>query len=150
MKRKKMAALFKAIEDISKRNPKDVYVQESDMQYDFGNGQKSPRIKVLPTRGKYMLPEVKIIKDIVTSIEPVDLPKEVISINREAGFPVMVLMKSTNSSMMVLNVNTVYGSISFMAYVNPDTEVPEAPEDETAPITEDELKVLRQFAAANA
>jgi hypothetical protein len=151
MKRKKMIALFKAIEDISRRKPEEVYVQKSDMQYNFSDGKKSPVIYVLPTSGKHMLPEVKIVKDIMTSIEPVKLIKEVIAINKAAGFPVAIIMRAEDPHMMILNVNTAYGAISFMVYVNPDetVEIPgeaEEQKDVTAPISDKELAILKDYA----
>jgi hypothetical protein len=154
MKQKKMVALFKAIEDISKRKPNEVYVQKSDMQYNFADGKKSPVIYILPTKGKYMLPEVQIIKDIVTSIEPVKLVKEVMNINKAAKFPVMVIMRAQDPHLMILNVNTAYGAVSFMVYVNPNENV-DIPDDAdagksvTAPVSDKELQILKQYVAAN-
>ena len=154
LKRKKLVALFKAIEDISKRKPNEVKVQKSGMQYNLGNGNQSIEINILPTSGKYMLPEVQEIKQIMTSIEPIDLVKEVISINKAAGFPVVVLLRSgTNPRLMVLNVNTAYGAVSFMVYINPDEEVTTEDDDETtddvnAPISDKELKALKAYAKA--
>ena len=145
-----MQALFKAVEDISKRKPNEVYVQDSGMQYNFVDGKKSPSIKLLPTKGKYMLPEVKIIKDIVTSIEPVDLIREVININQFAKFPLAVIMRAQDPHMMILNINTVYGAVSFMVYVNKDEKVNIPGEEETnpenAPISDKEMSLLKAYA----
>jgi hypothetical protein len=154
MKRKKMVALFKAIEDISRRKPDEVYVQKSGMQYNFADGKKSPEIYVLPTSGKHMLPEVKVIKDIMTSIEPVKLIKEVIAINKAAKFPLAVIMRAEDPHTMILNVNTAYGAVSFMVYVNPNENVDipddaEADKSVTAPVSDKELQILKQYVAAN-
>lgn len=157
MKRKKVVALFKAVESISRRPRNEVYVQKSDMKYKFESGATSEPIVILPTKGKYMLPEVKTIKDIITSIEPVDVIKESVAINRLAGFPLVVVMASNDSKVLVLNVNTVYGAVSFMVNIDPGEElkIPEMDEDEpmteysTEPVTDKELAILKKYAQSS-
>ena len=129
------------------------------MQFKFENGQESPPVNILPTSGKYMLPEVKVIKDIITSIEPVELVKESVGINRLAGFPLMIIL-ADNSDRYMVNINTAYGVVSFMATLNPGEEIkiPKIDDDEPmteyvddvdAPVTDKELDILKKYAESN-
>ena len=64
MKRKKMKALFTAIEGIAKYDPKEVYGVKTTMRFKYKNGKMSDPVFMLATNGKHCLPETKVIKDI--------------------------------------------------------------------------------------
>jgi hypothetical protein len=132
VKRKKIKALFIAIEGISKYDPKDVYGVKTEMRFKYRSGKLSEPLIMLATNGKYCLPETKVIKDIITSIEPKDLRKEVILINREAGFPLLGINISKEYGTL-LYVKTARGIILFKVELNPD-------EEET--MTDEEFKAL--------
>lgn len=138
MKRKKLKALFQAVEQISKYKPEQVVTGPSDFQYQYGNGEKSPPIRLLATKGKYVLPETQVIMKIICSIEPVNIQHDMKIINDAAGFPLMVIMVNENDKhQMIVLVNTVYGAICFLVAVNDNEKLPD-------PITEEEFSLLQK------
>lgn len=138
MKRKKLKALFKAVEGISKYKKEDVKTGPSDFQYQYGSGEKSPPIRLLATKGKYVLPETQTIMKIICSIEPNNLQHDMKIINDAAGFPLMVIMVNANDKhQMIVLVNTVHGSICFLVVVNENENLPE-------PITDEEFSLLQK------
>lgn len=132
MKRKKIKALFTAIEGISKYDPKNVYGVKTEMRFKYKSGKVSDPLIMLATNGKYCLPETKIIKDIITAIEPKEIKKEVVLINRVAGFPLLGLYAGKEYG-TILYVKTARGIILFKVELNPD-------EEET--MTDEEFKAL--------
>jgi hypothetical protein len=136
LKRKKIKTLFTAIEAISKYDPKDVYGVKTEMRFKYRSGKVSDPLIMLATNGKYCLPETKTIKDIITSIEPKDIKKEVVLINREAGFPLLGLYVGKEFG-TILYVKTARGVILFKVELNPG-------EEET--MTDEEFRALTGWA----
>lgn len=138
MKRKKLKALFQAVERISRYKREDVITGPSDFHYQYGDGQKSPPIRLLATKGKHVLPETQEIMKIICSIEPVNLQHDMKIINEAAGFPLMVIMVNENDNhQMIVLVNTVYGAICFLVAINENEKLPD-------PITEEEFSLLKK------
>jgi hypothetical protein len=136
LKRKKIKNLFTAIEGIAKRDPKEIYGVKTEMRFKYRSGKMSDPLIMLATNGKYCLPETKVIKDIITSIEPKDIKKEVININKEAGFPLLGLYVSEELG-TILYVKTARGIILFKIELN---------EDEEETMTDEEFKALTGWA----
>ena len=121
MKQKKIKQLFQAIEGIAKRDPKEVYGVKSSLRFRYANGKQSEPLMMLATSGKYMLPETQTIKSIITSIEPVELRKEVINLNRAAGFTIASI-SDNNQLGTILSINTARGIIAFKVELNEGEE----------------------------
>jgi hypothetical protein len=58
-------------------------------------------------------------------------------------------MRGADPHEMILCINTAYGAIAFMTHINTDEAIDTSnEEEETAPITEQELKILKDITAA--
>jgi hypothetical protein len=137
MKRKKMKALFTAIEGIAKYDPKDVYGVKTTMRFKYKNGKMSDPVFMLATNGKHCLPETKVIKDIICSVEPKEIRKEVVMLNREAEFPLFGFMVDPTMGNL-LYIRTARGVILFKVELN---------EDEKEVMTDEEFRALSGWAA---
>ena len=111
MKTKKLKALFKSVEAISKYPFNKVITFPSFYYEKTAEGIVKKNITVLATRGKDCLNETSIICKILSSIEPIKLSKEVENINKRAGFELLALLNGVSNDRRYLIVNTVYGAI---------------------------------------
>lgn len=119
MKLKKVKELVKVIASIGKRPANEVPVVESKM--------KLPNNKpfyMLPTKGKYMVPEVKVINKIIMSIEPKDLIETAKKVNFQSGLNLItVYTNPKNANNMTVLVYTPKGYCCYDAFVESDNPI---------------------------
>ena len=122
MKLKKLKKLLWAVNEIAKRDIKSIKgLTKTGMEASPGH----PLI-LMPTKGKYCLPEVRVINKIIMAIEPSDIVDEARKINLQAGILLISVLRnpSTPNNLVVL-VHTPYGCCAYNTTI---TEVAETTE----------------------
>ena len=110
MKLKKLKKILKAINDLAKRPASEIkgFINTG---YKLSTGH--PLI-LLPTQGKYVLPEVTIIDKIVRAIEPKEIIVQALKANVQSGILLMSVHKDKlRPNTMLLLVHTPKGCISY-------------------------------------
>ncbi len=110
---KKLKLLMNAVAAIAKRDIKSIQ-GITKTKYDLSPGH--PLI-LLPTKGKYMLPEIRTINKIIMAIEPTDLEDEARKVNFQSGVLLMSVVHMENNVRLVL-VHTPYGCCAYNAFIN--------------------------------
>jgi hypothetical protein len=141
MKAKKLKTLLKAINDIAKRDIKEIKgIRVTDVELSPGHP-----LVLLPTGGKNCLPEVKIINKIITSIDPKEFIHEARKVNAQSGILILSAVPSPyNKNYLLVLVHTPYGCCAYDVLIMDDSEVvPNLKEIDGVPIEielPDELK----------
>jgi hypothetical protein len=121
MKAKKLKVLLNQINSIAKRDIKDI---KGLKKTNFEASPGHPLI-LLPTRGKYCLPEVKIINKIITSLDPTKLTEEARKINFQAGILLISVLKNPdNPNYAMVLVHTPYGCCVYDVFIDTKPEKP--------------------------
>lgn len=125
MKLKKVKKLMKAINDLCKRPYESVKgIVNTGTKLD-----ETHPLVLLPTRGKYLLPEISIINKIVMSIDPTKLIETANKVNYQTGMNVMsVLRDPKNAFSYLVLIHTPYGCCMYSAYIEDPNFVPEGME----------------------
>jgi hypothetical protein len=113
MKMKKLKLLMNAVASIAKRDIKEI---KGVNKTNYFMSQGHPLV-LLPTKGKYLLPEIRTINKIIMSIEPVDLEDEARKVNFQSGILLMSVINMDNNVRLVL-VHTPYGCCAYNAFIN--------------------------------
>ena len=123
MKLKKLKKLLWAVNEIAKRDIKEIKgLKPTGLEASPGH----PLI-LLPTQGKYCLPEVQVINKIMKSIEPAELVHEARKINLQAGILlVSVLKHPVMQNKMLLLVHSPYGCCAYNVEINQEYDKPDA------------------------
>jgi hypothetical protein len=114
MKLKKLKKLTEAIAALC-RKPKGSIEGIQPTQLELAPGYP---MLLLPTKGKYMLPEIQTINKIVTSIEPAELEKECEKINIQAGLMLLSSHPLTQTSRLLVVHVPPHGCCVYNVYVN--------------------------------
>lgn len=116
MKLKKVKQLLGAINSIASRDIKEIKgIYNTKAMLD-----ETHPLVLLPTKGKYCLPEVKTITKIVTSIEPDELVETARKVNFQTKIHVLsVMIHPVNPNFMLVLVHTPYGCCAYDAIMDP-------------------------------
>lgn len=110
MKMKKLKKLLKAINDIAARPVEDI---KGIIKTNYELSKGHPLV-ILPTKGKYVLPEVQIIDKIVRAIEPKEIVMQAMKVNLQTGMLVMSVYKAQlKENTMNLLVHTPKGCVTY-------------------------------------
>jgi hypothetical protein len=120
MKAKKLKLLLKSINDIAKRDIKEIKgIRVTDVELSPGH----PLI-LLPTGGKYCLPEVKTINKIITSIDPKEFIQEARKVNAQSGILILSAVPSPhNKNYLLVLVHTPYGCCAYDVMIMDETPI---------------------------
>lgn len=140
MKAKKLKLLLKQINSIAQRDISEIKgFKVTQMELSPGHP-----LVLLPTQGKYCLPEVKIISKLIMAIEPTDIVEEARKINAQTGILlVSAIPNPVNKNVIIVLVHTPYGCCAYDAFITEDSPKPNLKEVEGIPVEielPDELK----------
>ena len=125
MKLKKVKKLLGAINALCKRPYESIkgIINTGAMLDD-----KHPLV-LLPTRGKYLLPEIREINKVVMSIDVTKLLETAVKVNAQTGMNIMSVLKDPkNAYSYLVLIHTPYGCCMYSAYIEDTDFVPEGME----------------------
>ena len=117
MKLKKLKKLLWAVNEIAKRDISEIKgIRDTGMEASPGHP-----LLLLPTKGKYCLPEVQMINKIMKSIEPAEMITEARKINLQSGILLISVIKNPiiPNRLLVL-VHSPYGCCGYTVEIDPE------------------------------
>lgn len=139
MKLKKLKKLIKAINELAKRPASDIGIIKTGYMLDNNHP-----LVLLPTTGKYVLPEVQIIDKIIRSLEPKEIITQSLKVNAQSGMQIMsVFRDNLKKDRIILLIHTPKGCIPYRVECEEGFESP-SKQSNIITISDDMLEKLQK------